>query len=696
MTISKKDSDTVRTNHDRFCYMRDNGHLKYLDKANLCDDYFEGKQWDTVLERRLQSQGKPVLTINKTLATLAAVMGEQLKNRADIAFKPMSGGKSEIAATLDKVYLQIANANKLDWMESNVADNGFITSRGFYDVRVGFNDHMQGEVDITSLNPRNVMIDPDAEEYDPRTWKDVIITKWLTLDDIEMTYGKAKADRIKAGGSPLAYDYDTVERSHQTFGGFLIPPSNESHSKDESNTLRKYRVIERQHRVMRWRWHFVAETGEIKPVPEDWEEAQIKRVAKATDTEIIRKRVEQIRWTVTCYNTVLFDDWSPYKYFTVVPYFPFFRAGRTVGIVENLISSQDLLNKTASQELHIVNTTANSGWKVKSGSLHNMTIEQLEERGAETGLVLELDDIGNIDKISPNTVPTGLDRISFKADQFIKEISGVSDSARGFDRADVAAKAIQAKQAAGSVNLAKPLDNLARTRHMLAIRILDLVQKFYTEKRVLQITGNRLDAQTEDVTINSGEDDDVTVGRYDVVVTSVPARNTFQESQFQEAVQLKELGLQIPDTVLIQNSSLENKQEIIEGFSPSEEEQQMEQQARQLELQEKQVEIAEKQTKAILNRANAMLAMARAKQIGAQAEKIGQDMMLDANANGTPDVNPVQMLQYKLQREESIERREMERERLELDKQKNQDDNVIKIRQMLEQRAAARQQAKGA
>ena len=60
MTISKKDSDTVRTNHDRFCYMRDNGHLKYLDKANLCDDYFEGKQWDTVLERRLQSQGKPV------------------------------------------------------------------------------------------------------------------------------------------------------------------------------------------------------------------------------------------------------------------------------------------------------------------------------------------------------------------------------------------------------------------------------------------------------------------------------------------------------------------------------------------------------------------------------------------------------------------------------------------------------------
>lgn len=692
--MSSAENDIVRSNYDRFCYMRDNGHLKFLDKANLCDDYFEGKQWDAVLERRLQSQGKPVLTINKTLATLAAVMGEQLKNRADIAFKPMSGGKAEIAAKLDKVYLQIANANKLDWCESNVADNGFITSRGFYDVRVGFDDHMQGEVEITSLNPRNVMIDPDAEEYDPRTWKDVIVTKWLTLDDIAMAYGQDKANKIRAGGSALAYDYDTVERTHQTFGGFLIPPSNEQHSKDDTNTLRKYRVIERQHRVMRWRWHFVDDTGEIKPVPEGWEEAQMKKVAKASGVELMRKRVEQIRWTVTCYNTVLFDNWSPYRYFTVVPYFPFFRAGRTVGIVENLISAQDLLNKTASQELHIVNTTANSGWKVKTGSLHNMTMEQLEERGAETGLVLELDDINNIDKITPNTVPTGLDRISFKADQFIKEISGVSDSARGFDRADVAAKAIQAKQAAGSVNLAKPLDNLARTRHMLAIRVLDLVQKFYTETRVMQITGNRLDAQTEEVQINTGPDDDVTVGRYDVVVTSVPARNNFQETQFQEAVQLKELGVQIPDSVLIQNSSLENKQEILESFSPSKEQQQYQQQLQQIELQRMQVEVAEAQTKAILNRAQAMLAMARAQQLGAQTDKIGAEM--DQNANGVPDINPVQMLQYKLQREESLERRAMERERLDLDKQRAQNDNVIKIRQMLDQRAAAQQQAKGA
>ena len=45
-----------------------------------------------------------------------------------------------------------------------------------------------------------------------------------------------------------------------------------------------------------------------------------------------------------------------------------------------MISPQEQLNKISSQELHIVNTTANSGWVVESGSLSNMTEEELEER----------------------------------------------------------------------------------------------------------------------------------------------------------------------------------------------------------------------------------------------------------------------------------------------------------------------------
>lgn len=73
------------------------------------------------------------------------------------------------------------------------------------------------------------------------------------------------------------------------------------------------------------------------------------------------------------------------------------------------------MNKISSQELHIVNTTANSGWIVESGSLAGMDADDLEEHGAETGLVLEFNRGSNPPaKIPPNQIPTGLDRISQK------------------------------------------------------------------------------------------------------------------------------------------------------------------------------------------------------------------------------------------------------------------------------------------
>src|SRR6185437_781403 len=108
--------------------------------------------------------------------------------------------------------------------------------------------------------------------------------------------------------------------------------------------------------------------------------------------------------------------------FTQVPFFPYFRRGRTMGIVENLLDPQELLNKTSSQELHIVNTTANSGWKIKKGSLKNMDADEVEQRGAQTGVVFELDDVNDMEKIQPNQIPTGVERITYKEEEHIKTI----------------------------------------------------------------------------------------------------------------------------------------------------------------------------------------------------------------------------------------------------------------------------------
>jgi len=621
---------------EKYVYARDNGHLNFVKKANQCEAYFYGDHWNPIHKRRLESQGKPVLTINKVFSTLITVMGEQLQNQATVGFLPKASGVPETAEALNKIYIHIMNDNDIKNIESDLFDEGVISSRAFYDVRLDFNDSMRGEVNISLLNSKNVIIDPDAHTYDPDDWNEVFITKWMSPNDIRMMYNDADAEDLKLKSkTDFNYGIDSISSLHNTFGGMQQYTPAATDGVADRDVRRYLRVVERQYRVVRRVDHFVdLETGDTRRVPEDWKHERIAEITQKYGLGVIKKKVKDIKWEVMSDNYLLHDEWSPFQHFTPVPFFPVFHKGKTIGLVENLISPQEYLNKTTSQELHVVNTTANSGWQMEQDQLVNMDPDELEARGAETGLVLvRKSGSAPLEKIQPNQVPTGLDRIGYKADEFIKDLSGVSDSQRGMDRADVAAKAIQAKQAAGGVNQAKVMFNLARTRQLLAKRVLDIVQEFYTEERLVRITGGGLNEESEELTVNQvtpeGEiANDLTIGEYSVVITDMPARDSYEESQFQEAVQLRELGIAVPDAVLVENSHLARKEEIAAAIKEAQgggEATEAEQQAQQLELQIRELEAAEKEVGILQKQADAAYTQARADKTTAEAQQVGND-----------------------------------------------------------------------
>ena len=559
----------------RYQYLRDNGHLKYVEKAKKCDDFFRGVQWSREDLDLLQAQRRPALTINKILATLANITGEQIFNRTEIGFRPRKGDATEeTAEALTRIFKHISDANQLPWRRTDVYLDGLIGGRGFYDVRLDFSDSLQGDARIAQLNPKNVLIDSDASSYDPDEWNDVITTKWFTLDDIELLYGRKWRKELESQASLLApYSYDMTDWDEDKFGD-RSNPNNATAYMDEATmpVARVVRVLERQWRKLDKREHFVhLPTGEVRPIPDGWEHNEISfYLQQNPDYSTVSRVAPRIRWTVGAGREILHDEWSPYNHFTVVPFFPYFRRGHAIGVVENLLGPQELLNKVSSQELHVINTTANSGWKLKAGSLQNMSAAELEARGAQTGVVLELDEVADAEKILPNQVPSGLERVSFKAEEHIKTISGVPDATTGFAREDVSAKALKANQVRASANFAMVQDNLNRTDHFLARNLLDIVQRYYTEERLIWITTDPLHRQSEQFTVNQvtpeGEIiNDLTLGEYDIVVTNQPERDTLEDSTFAQAAEMrKELGINIPDSVLIKNSRLPNKIEVVQ------------------------------------------------------------------------------------------------------------------------------------
>ena len=623
-----KEEEITRTQWARYERARDNGHLDYVEMALKCDEYYRGDQWDLDDQSALEAEGRPALTINTILPTVNTILGEQSTRRADIQFKPRRGGDAEVAHTLTKLYMQIADNNKLDWVEQQVFSDGLIMDgRGYFDVRMDFSDHVEGEVRITAKDPLDILIDPDAKDADPKTWNEVFESKWMTLDEISELYGEKQAERLLfVAENGMSFGPDSVEYQETRFGdtetnddyfGAGVPGD------EEYRNVKSLRVVERQHKkITRARFFVDRTTGDQRQCPDYWKEAKCKKFAKQYDMEVVSKVIRKVRWTVTCDKIVLHDDWSPYDDFTIVPFFCYFRRGRPFGVVRNLLSPQEQLNKIASQELHIVNTTANSGWMVEAGSLVGMTADDLEEHGAETGLVLEYARGTNPpSKIQPNQIPTGLDRIGQKAQANIQSISGINDSMLGTDSAEVSGVAIAAKQNRGAIMIQVPLDNLRKSRQYLAEKILNLIQTFYTEERVIQVTNEDDPSQPrETLQLNTETPEgeiinNLTIGEYDVIVSSAPARDSFDETQFAEALSLRQAGVNIPDDAIILYSHLLKKEELAkrvrvmtgqEPPSPEQAEamavqQQLAMQSLQLETMKLQAEVEKLQSEAAIN-----------------------------------------------------------------------------------------------
>jgi len=589
----------------------DAGHREYLEDAAKFERFYRGEQWDAEDLAKLVAEGRPALTINMVLPTINVVLGEQSGRRVEMQFKPADGATPENAFALTKMAMAIGDANDLPWVESTVFADGLIQDRGYFDVRMDFDDNLRGEVRITDLDPGDVVPDPDAKDYDPRKWNEVFITRWMSVEEIEETYGTKVATKLQ--NAVATNDYfgrDSIELATNTFGD--TARTYVETSAGDKRWIKRVRVVERQYYKNTRIFSLINADGLQRELPAGTTKSEAEAIARKFGVFVYGKTKRKVRWRVTADHFVLHDEWSPYQTFTVVPYFPYFRRGKPFGVVRNLISPQEQLNKLSSQELHIVNTTANSGWVVERGALLNMSVDELKEYGSKTGVVLEVGRgmAGAVQKIKPNQIPSGIDRITQKSALNIREISGVNAALLGDESPEVSGVALESKETRGLVQMQPVLDSLARTRHLLARKVLELIQDFITEERTVFVTNEaepgapRVAMPINKVMPDGSVLNDVTTGKYDIVIGTMPTRDSFDEVQFAQALNLRNAGVMIPDYRVIQYSQLVHKDEIAEEVrsltglgEQSPEQQEMAMRAAMAELEKAEAEVAEKRAK---------------------------------------------------------------------------------------------------
>lgn len=552
------------------------GMEKWAIQAKQCVDFVEGDQWSAQDLMIMEAQKRPIMKFNRMNNLIRLVLGYHRNNRTDVKYLPGwdGSGQAATAETLTRLAKLTSEQNSEPYINAEVFLDGLITGRGFYDYRLSFEQNILGELGTSARDPFSIKIDPEAQNYDPnKDWGYYIEDRWVAIEEVERTYGKSAAAMLwgllgTTGYAKYVPNY-IVEMADEitpwrSFGGVIGDSVMNTISAYIANcydpSRKVVRLLDMQHVVRSVGWHFVdLETGDKEPIPDTWNEQRVRRVleysaekyarkGQASPLTIARLPMKRIRWSTMVGDLIVYDDWSRYETYTLVPFFPWFRRGKTRGMAEDLIDPQKEINKRRSARTDIITRTAHSGWKYHASGLEETEKIKLERFGAVPGINIEWKGEAHMkpEKIEPSVPPVGMERLEQDSEDDLKEISGINDSAMGFLDRVQSGRAIEARQRQAVLAIQTYMDNMSRTHEIGGRKKLEVFQNHYTEERTYAMQGD----EGEDliVTINkrvgSGEiANNITGGRFRVLVEESPLAASFAQAQFDELILLVDKGI---------------------------------------------------------------------------------------------------------------------------------------------------------
>lgn len=601
MKLPEQDHELVR----RMCYRwvrAARPHNDWADIAKRCVEFLEGEQWTPEEKAILRSMRRTSLTINRIAPLYRLVMGYQSSNRMDVSFLPTSDSHAseDVATVLDNVFKSEANRTDLNYVDTDVFADGLSTGRGFWDMRLCFEDNDLGEIVYDAKDPFAMYIDPDCNSYDiSRTAAYLQESVWTNLDAVNEKYGSDAAYAVQNVMSQthqsniLSYLGDFEVSPKRFFGAYADEKQMDDwvdvyHTDFVDQQAKQIRMIDSQYKITSIMPCFVdLETGDREAIPQEWlqDQNKIDKVMayaekRGNPLQIVNRPVKRVRHTTTCGDIVLYDQWSIYKDYTTVGYFPYFRRGKTRGMVDDLIDPQREVNKKRSVLTDILNRNANSGWMYEEETLDPDQEENLRLYGSAPGINVKYKRKGEgagrsepPKRIEPGNYPQGLDRLEEKNANDMNEISGINQAALGQLDTVQSGRAIEARQRQAVLSIQMYSDNFSRSKKTQGRNSLSIFQKFYTEERVFRILGEDSNLATYEINKKqtTGANsmtrmNDITVGKYSVHIDEVPISATFKQAQFEETMMIIEklgpIGMALAQTspdLIIDQTSLPRK-----------------------------------------------------------------------------------------------------------------------------------------
>lgn len=523
---------------------------------------------------------------NRIRRVINLISGHQRKNRKSTICVPVENGDQDTADQFTKILIWINNQEQVLETISDSFHGALVTGMNLMQVWIDYrNDPVSGNIRVDNCSYNSFLIDPYFRKADLSDCNAIWKRSFLTKSEC-ISLMPSKADEIL----DLPFNDSGTGRD----GKFQFMP--ESYNYGYKNLLTYDEFYYRDYRTQRMLVD--AQTGETQEWKGDKDENLDAFLETYPQITMIESEIPTVKLAIVIQGKVMYDGPNPlgidtYPFVPVfayynpqMPYFP----QRIQGVVRGLRDAQYLYNRRRIIELDILESQINSGWIYKENALVNP--EDVFLSGQGRGLALKEEaSMADVQQIQAPQVPPSMIQLSELLAKEVMEISGVNEELLGSADDDKAGILSMLRQGAGLTTLQVLFDNLDRAQRLLGKLMIDLIQNNFTPGKVKKILEGEEPSQ---------QFYNKAFGRYHAVVEDGINTGTQKQMQFAQMLHLMQAGVPIPPEELLEASTLQNKNRIIDSMKAQQ------QQAAQMQQQQAQMQMELQMAQAELAKARAM------------------------------------------------------------------------------------------
>lgn len=523
-----------------------------------------------------------MFTFNRIRRVIQMISGHQRRNRKSTVVIPIENADSHTADQFTKVLNWVNRQEEVLETVSDAFQGSLIAGMNLLQVWLDFrSDPVSGNIRVDNCAYNSFLIDPYFRKADLSDcnflWKRSFVNKRTALSLLP-----GRENDIMG-----LYGHDTRDSK------FQFMPENYNYGFKDLLTYDEYYY--RDYRAQRML--IDTETGETTEWRGDDEERLRAFLQSYPTVTMVEQEVPTVKLAIVLQGKVMYDSANPlgidvYPFVPVfayyrpeLPYFPY----RIAGVVRGLRDAQYLYNRRRAIELDILESQINSGWKYKENALVNPRDVFLSGQGKGLALKDEAN-MTDVEQILPPQVPPSMIQLSELLAQEISQISGVNEELLGSAQDDKAGILSMLRQGAGLTTLQSLFDNLDRAQKMLGEMMVDIIQNNFTPGKIKKV-------------LNGEEPErsfyDKAFGKYGCAIEEGLNTTTQKQMQFAQLLQLREAGVPVPDDVLLDAATIQDKQKLVKSV------QAQQQQAQQMQQAQAQAAMEEQQARTNLAHARA-------------------------------------------------------------------------------------------